>query len=70
MEDAEFVAPDIHCEKCAGRVRAALQQIPGVQRVDVDVKTTTVRVGFDENETSRPQIADAMAQAGYAPQMQ
>lgn len=68
MTTAEFVSPDIHCQKCAGRVREALTGQDGVEKIDVDPATHKVRVDFNEARIGREQIAAALTEAGYPPQ--
>lgn len=68
MNTAEFVSPDIHCQKCAGRVRDALVKHAGIGKIDIDPSRHLVRVDFDEQKIGRSQIADALTEAGYPPQ--
>jgi copper chaperone CopZ len=70
MNTVEFVSPDIHCEKCAGRVREALSKQAGVGKVDVEPQKHLVRVEYDEGRIGAGQIGRALADAGYPPQMQ
>jgi copper chaperone CopZ len=70
MSNAEFISPDIHCQKCAGRVKEALSKHAGIAGVDVDPSKQLVRVQFDEDKIGRAQIAEALSAAGYTPQMQ
>jgi Cd2+/Zn2+-exporting ATPase len=67
MPIAQFTAPDIHCGKCAARVKDALSREPGVKTIDVDSLTHAVRVDFDEARTDRPRLAAALGAAGYPP---
>ena len=55
----------IHCGNCAGRVRAALSQHPGVHAVDADPDAKLVWVEFDQDQTSPDKLAEQMTQAGY-----
>lgn len=64
---ADFVAPDIHCQKCAGKVRDALAKHAGVSRVDVDPSAHKVHVEFDAAKVSVNQIHDSLVEAGYPP---
>lgn len=65
---AEFIAPDIHCMKCAGRVESALRKEAGVQKIDIDPSKHLVRVDFDDARITRARIAEALSEAGYPPQ--
>ena len=64
---ADFISPDIHCQKCAGRVRDALGKHAGVSRIDVDPAVHKVHVEFDAAVVSVNQIHDALVEAGYPP---
>lgn len=63
----ELTAPDIHCQKCAGRVREALNKHGGVRQIDVDPPTHRVQVEFDESRVSPEQIRATLTEAGYPP---
>lgn len=60
-----FTCPDIHCGKCAQRVKNALGDQPGVQKVEVDVPAQRVEVDYDNSLTSADALIAAMASAGY-----
>jgi len=64
---ADFVSPDIHCQKCAGRVRDALGKLAGMSKIDVDPAQHAVHVEFDASKVSVNQIHDALVDAGYPP---
>lgn len=67
MSTAEFVSPDIHCQKCAGRVREALSKHPGVEKIDIDPSTHKVRIDYNEAQIAPAQLAAALTDAGYPP---
>lgn len=58
----EYNAPDISCGHCKQKVEAALLATEGVDAVEVDVESKTVRVeGVAEDSILRT----ALAEAGY-----
>lgn len=59
----EFTVQDMTCGGCAASVRKAVQQVPGVKGIEIDVPTRSVRVEA-EGVTSE-QIVGAIADAGY-----
>ena len=63
-----FVCNDIHCGKCAGRVKTALTAQPGVRQVEVDVPAKRVDVDYDSATVSHDMLVAAMAAAGYEAQ--
>ncbi len=61
------IAPDIVCGGCASSIKNALGNLAGVERVDVDVATKTVKVEHSE-AASRDSIIAALDRAGYSVQ--
>ncbi len=53
------------CAACAGRVRHAVQDIPGVSSVEVDLVGRSARVEYAEGEVTPDQIASAIDALGY-----
>jgi copper chaperone CopZ len=62
---SQFTCPDIHCEKCARRVREALTGQPGVRQVQVDVPAQRVEIDYDDALTSAAALGEILASAGY-----
>lgn len=58
-----FVVDGMHCEKCAGRVTEAVNDIPGVAGV-VNLKKGLVTVSY-EREVPDGQIRAAIERVGY-----
>jgi copper chaperone len=60
MKEQLFSVPGITCGHCASAIREAVQEVPGVCAVDVDLVAKTVRVAGDgEIAALRAAIADA-----------
>lgn len=59
-----FVVDGMHCEKCAGRVTEAVNDIPGVAGV-VDLKKGLVTVSY-ERDVPDGQLRAAIEQVGYS----
>jgi len=51
------------CDHCVNRVKAALNNVAGVQAQDV--KVGSARVSYDPEITSPGQIASAVTDSGY-----
>jgi copper chaperone CopZ len=64
MTELVFRSEDIHCDGCAASIRAAVSALAGVDTVEVDVGTKTVRVSYD-SPASEEQIAHAIEEAGF-----
>lgn len=53
------------CALCPLTVRKAMEQVDGVQQVDVDYDTRTATVTFDDSSTTAAEIAQASTDVGY-----
>lgn len=65
MENVTLHAPGISCMHCVGAIKRAVNQLPGVEKVDGDVSTKNVEVAFDPSRVNLEQIKAAMAEEGY-----
>ena len=61
----EIETPTLQCALCETTVKSAVEQVDGVRRVSVDLKTKQVRVSYDEGSTGPGALAAAIAAAGY-----
>lgn len=61
----EFKVPAMSCGHCVQAVMRAVQSVDPRAEVRVDLASKTVAV---ESATDRPQLAAALADAGYPPQ--
>lgn len=64
MADQVFTVTGMTCTHCVNAVSDEITQVPGVQHVDVDLKTGRVVVTGDGY--SDAQIRAAVDEAGYA----
>lgn len=60
---------DMSCSHCQSAVTEALAQVPGVESVDVDLDAHKATVRFDEARASVAKLVEAIAEAGYTPQL-
>jgi len=65
VSSTTFQVTGMTCEHCRRAVQQEIGQVPGVNRVDVDLATGTVTV-FADRPVDRADIAAAADQAGYA----
>jgi copper chaperone CopZ len=54
--------PDISCDHCVRAITAEVSQVVGVQAVDVQIATKTVKVMGSASENA---VRAAIAEAGY-----
>lgn len=62
---AELKVPDMSCSHCEAAIKKALDALPGVSAVEVDLGAKKVRVDYDPERTSLDRIREAVADAGY-----
>lgn len=63
MSEVVYTVKGIHCQSCVNKIRGAVEQIGGVEQVDVDPNTERVVVrggGFDDAS-----VRAAIQSAGY-----
>lgn len=65
METLELKAPDISCGHCVSTIRKAVTGLEGVEFVDADIPAGRVRLRHEPARSSRSEIEQAMAGAGY-----
>lgn len=53
------------CQNCVRHVREALEALPDVRAVEVDLHSGRVRL-VGSHEVPRPQLQAALAEAGYS----
>ncbi|MBF5008695.1 heavy-metal-associated domain-containing protein [Burkholderia pseudomultivorans] len=63
MDTIELKIKGMSCGSCVSSVTRALQQVPGVDTVDVNLELSTARVSG--NAQAMPAMLAALAAAGY-----
>ena len=53
------------CGSCAGKIRRALERLPGVTDVDVALMSERLRLTLDEDQTSRDHVETAVKKLGF-----
>lgn len=61
----EWTITGMDCGSCAGKVRGAVERLPGVSQVDVALMAERLRLSLDEDQTSRDHIEAAVKKLGY-----
>jgi copper chaperone len=65
VRDTVLSVPDVDCEHCVKTVNGALGALAGVESVDTDLPTKTVRLRYDPAQVSMEQIEATLDDAGY-----
>jgi len=63
----EYRVPSMHCEHCAARVRNAIDQRDGVDRVNIDLEKQVVSIKYDASKITPETISAALTEARYEP---
>ena len=67
LKEIVWHIPDMECEGCVRSIHRALDDIDGVQQVEVDLLQKTVRVVFDSARVDEAQLQQAIEAAGFTP---
>ena len=58
---------DMHCQNCANRIAAKLQQMEGIDSMSPHLDTHYFFIRYDANRTSRADIRALLNKIGYTP---
>ena len=67
LKEIVWHIPDMECEGCVRSIHRALDDIVGVQQVEVDLLQKTVRVVFNPMRVDETQLQQAIEAAGFTP---
>jgi len=67
MDKLSLKVSGMSCSHCQMTVKKALEQVPGVRRADVDLKSCTASVEADPSRVSLEQLMQAVEAAGFQP---
>lgn len=65
VEEKVLSVPDISCEHCVKTINGALGALPGVESVQTDIPSKSVRLRYDAGQVSMSQIETTLDDAGY-----
>ncbi|PZS12485.1 MAG: heavy metal transport/detoxification protein [Solirubrobacterales bacterium] len=65
MTESTLTVPDMSCEACVATVQGALESVPGVAHVSVDLEQKLVSVEHDEGVAPAARLAAAVEEQGY-----
>ncbi len=66
---AYFKAAAMRCGGCAGKVKNAIGAVDGVNGVDIDLSTKSVKVAYDASKTNVEALKDAFHSIEYSAQL-
>jgi copper chaperone CopZ len=65
MKKDVFKINTMYCPKCPDKVLNAVQALAGIEKTAADLKKSELAVEYDEGQTNRVRIADAVRKAGF-----
>ncbi len=65
MMKQKFAINGMSCNHCVATVEKTINELPGIEKVKVNLKKNQGSVKFDETQTSAQEIADKVSAAGY-----
>ena len=61
----KFTISGMSCTHCVATVEKAVNELPGIQKVKVNLKKNEGVVKFDESQINAQQIAEKVTAAGF-----
>ena len=65
VTSCEWTVTGMDCASCAGKVRGAVERLPGVTQVDVALMAERLRLTLDEAQTPRDGVVAAVQRLGF-----
>ena len=63
--ETTFTVPSITCSICSNRIKTELGGMPGIENIDVDLKSQTVKVSYNPAQNQPRDIRGKIAAMGY-----
>lgn len=65
MTQVTLTVPEISCEHCEHAITQALQPVPGVSSVEIDIPAKLVKLEYDEAQLSLDRVKEILAEEDY-----
>ncbi|MCT2536098.1 copper chaperone CopZ [Aquibacillus koreensis] len=65
MKNITLEVKGMTCGHCKSAVNGALEELAGVERVEVNLETGKVEVGYDESKVDENKLKEAVEEQGY-----
>lgn len=69
MKTLKIKINGMHCASCAKVIAMDLEEVDGVEKVEIDEVTKLGEISFDENKTSEEKIIESIKNSGYEAQL-
>lgn len=63
--ETTFTVPSITCSICSNRIKTELGATAGIEGIDVDLKSQTVKVNYNPAQQQPRDIRSKIAEMGY-----
>lgn len=63
--ETTFTVPSITCSICSNRIKSELGAMAGINGIDVDLKSQTVKVSYNPSQYQPRDIRSKIADMGY-----
>lgn len=63
--ETTFTVPSITCSICSNRIKTELRALSGIEGVDIDLKSQTVKVAYNPSQFQPRDIRGKIAEMGY-----
>jgi copper chaperone len=60
-----FNVPSVSCSICSDKIKAELLGKPGIEGIDIDLKSQAVKVAYNPERQQPDDIRSAIAEMGY-----
>lgn len=64
-----FSIEGMSCNHCVAKVEAGIKELPGIQKVKINLKKNNGVVKFDDAQVTAEKIAETVTAAGYPTQV-
>jgi len=65
MQTVTINVPSVSCSICAGKIKDSLSNMNGIQKVDLDLKSQMLKVGFNPEVILGRDIKASIMSLGY-----
>jgi copper chaperone CopZ len=63
--ETTFTVPSITCSICSNRIKSELGTMAGIEGIDIDLKSQTVKVSYNQAQYQPRDIRSKIADMGY-----
>ena len=69
MKTIKVKISGMHCASCGKVITMDLEEVDGVEKVEIDEATKLAEISYDENKTNEEKILETIKNSGYEGQL-